>query len=578
MRWHHSLALPISITGIALGLSTDRQSFDTPKYFEQKEKAAAIVKQFMVRNGVPGLSVGVSHNGRCVWEQGFGYADVEQLVPCKSDTVMRIASISKSVTAALAARLVQSGKLDLDAPIQDYVPDFPKKKYNEKDVTITTRQLLSHTSGIRHYKTVIFSCYTHPSLSFCRNFRFVPTEHIWVTQCTELKHQAYDVESEKEVEFLDRKHNKIGDETDCPQISATGTYSSYSIYRCESMKQFTTFVSRCENFSGSLRFVSVIFLDLFFVLQPDEPTVEDFVKELRKAVETGTDDNVKNLLDRINIKYKEKYCKSNSTRYESVDLKDNSEFFSNVHYECVKDALEIFKNDELVAEPGSKFRYTTHGFTLLSAALEKAANKSYVDQIRNLFHELGMNHSYLDFNFPLIANRARYYYRDADHKLKNVPEVDNSSKWAGGGLLSTVTDLLIFANAMLYSYHAAQQLSTENNGMKPLLDAETMKTFWKGEISDHRGHVYALGWYKIDGYDQKYGGLSDAWPRNGVFLHTGAAVGASSVLLIKPDHNFTGANGTCVAILTNLHQCSELTQLAMEIVEIFDSATSTETS
>ncbi|EJW75324.1 hypothetical protein WUBG_13765 [Wuchereria bancrofti] len=114
-----------------------------------------------VRNGVPGLSVGVSRNGRCVWEQGFGYADVEQLVPCKSDTVMRIASISKPVTAALAARLVQSGKLDLDASVQDYVPDFPKKKYNEKDVTITIRQLLSHTSGIRHYKMVTFSCYTH---------------------------------------------------------------------------------------------------------------------------------------------------------------------------------------------------------------------------------------------------------------------------------------------------------------------------------------------------------------------------------------------------------------------------------
>ncbi|VDK86845.1 unnamed protein product [Litomosoides sigmodontis] len=105
-----------------------------------------------VRNGVPGLSIGVSRNGRCVWEQGYGYADVEQLVPCKSDTVMRIASISKPVTAALAARLVQNGKLNLDASIQDYVPDFPKKKYNDKDVTITIRQLLSHTSGIRHYK------------------------------------------------------------------------------------------------------------------------------------------------------------------------------------------------------------------------------------------------------------------------------------------------------------------------------------------------------------------------------------------------------------------------------------------
>ncbi|EFO20138.1 hypothetical protein LOAG_08353 [Loa loa] len=165
MRWYHFLALPLSITGVGLGLSSDRQSCCTPGYFEQKEKAATIVKQFMVKNGVPGLSVGVSRNGQCVWKQGFGYADVEQLVPCKSNTVMRIASISKPVTAALAARLVQSGKLDLDASVQDYVPDFPRKKYNEKDVTITIRQLLSHTSGIRHYKMVTFSCYNRLSHS-----------------------------------------------------------------------------------------------------------------------------------------------------------------------------------------------------------------------------------------------------------------------------------------------------------------------------------------------------------------------------------------------------------------------------
>ncbi|KAM3725901.1 Serine beta-lactamase-like protein LACTB [Dirofilaria immitis] len=289
--------------------------------------------------------------------------------------------------------------------------------------------------------------------------------------------------------------------------------------------------SYCENSGGLRRFVSNVFPVLLFMLQPDEPTIEDIVKELRKAAETGIADNVKDLLHKIRNKYKEKYSKNDSARYESVDLKDNSEFFSNIHYEYVKDALEIFKNDELVAEPGCKFQYTTHGFTLLSAALEKAANKSYVDQITNLFRELGMNHSYLDFKLPLIANRARYYYRDVDHKLKNVPEVDNSSKWAGGGLLSTVTDLLIFANAMLYSYHAARQSSTENNEMKPLLNAETMKTFWKGEISDHRGHMYALGWYKIDGYDQKYGGLDDIWPRNGVFLHTGAAVCFNKKLL-----------------------------------------------
>ena len=46
----------------------------------------------------------------------------------------------------------------------------------------------------------------------------------------------------------------------------------------------------------------------------------------------------------------------------------------------------------------------------------------------------------------------RYYQRDAEHKLKNVPAVDNSLKWAGGGFLSTVGDLLQFGNAMLYSH------------------------------------------------------------------------------------------------------------------------------
>ncbi|VDN30119.1 unnamed protein product, partial [Gongylonema pulchrum] len=178
---------------------------------------------------------------------------------------------------------------------------------------------------------------------------------------------------------------------------------------------------------------------------------------------------------------------------------------------------------------------------------------------------------------------CRYYYRDADHKLRNVPEVDNSCKWAGGGLLSTVTDLLIFANAMLYSYHAAaspqspRSDSNQVNERKPLLDAETLKTFWSGVISDQRGRVYALGWYKIDEADQEYGGLATAWTRKGVFMHTGAAVGASSVLLLKPDRRGSNADGTCIAVLTNLHECGELTQLAFEIAEIFDSAFPIET-
>uniref|UniRef100_A0A915B8P9 Beta-lactamase-related domain-containing protein n=1 Tax=Parascaris univalens TaxID=6257 RepID=A0A915B8P9_PARUN len=91
----------------------------------------------------------------------------------------------------------------------------------------------------------------------------------------------------------------------------------------------------------------------------------------------------------------------------------------------------------------------THGYTLLSAISRRAAALPFHTQIRQLFRELGMNHSLLDDNRQIISNRTRYYYRDRQHKLKNAPEVDNSYKWAGGGVLSTVDDLLIFANSML---------------------------------------------------------------------------------------------------------------------------------
>ena len=96
--------------------------------------------------GVPGLSVSVGVNGEVVWSEGFGYADLEQLVPVTPETRMRIGSVSKPVTSAAVGLLVQRGQLDLDAPVQRYVPGFPEKRW-----PITTRQLGGHIAGIRHY-------------------------------------------------------------------------------------------------------------------------------------------------------------------------------------------------------------------------------------------------------------------------------------------------------------------------------------------------------------------------------------------------------------------------------------------
>ncbi|KAM5176876.1 serine beta-lactamase-like protein LACTB, mitochondrial isoform 3-T3 [Callospermophilus lateralis] len=102
--------------------------------------------------GAPGIVVGVSVDGKEVWSEGLGYADVENRVPCKPETVMRIASISKSLTMVALAKLWEAGKLDLDVPVQHYVPEFPEKEYEGEKVSVTTRLLISHLSGIRHYE------------------------------------------------------------------------------------------------------------------------------------------------------------------------------------------------------------------------------------------------------------------------------------------------------------------------------------------------------------------------------------------------------------------------------------------
>ena len=96
---------------------------------------------------IPGLQVAVAVDGKLVWSEAFGYADVEHHVPVTRVTQFRIGSVSKSLSSAAVALLVEQGKLDLDAPVQRYVPSFPEKPW-----PITTRQVAGHLAGIRHYQ------------------------------------------------------------------------------------------------------------------------------------------------------------------------------------------------------------------------------------------------------------------------------------------------------------------------------------------------------------------------------------------------------------------------------------------
>jgi serine beta-lactamase-like protein LACTB, mitochondrial len=128
------------------------QVFPQKKIVDSKYKKSIIESQKMVgdlmsKQSVPGLAIAVSINGKLVWSEGFGFADLESQAPVSPQTRFRIGSVSKLLTAAAITKLFEQGLLDLDAPVQNYVPSFPAKEYE-----ITARELLGHLAGIRHYK------------------------------------------------------------------------------------------------------------------------------------------------------------------------------------------------------------------------------------------------------------------------------------------------------------------------------------------------------------------------------------------------------------------------------------------
>lgn len=94
-----------------------------------------------------GLSVAVAQRGRIIWSEAYGYQDLAARAPATPATTFRLYSLAKPMTAVAAARLVERGQLDLQAPVQRYLPDFP-----DKGTPITTMHLGQHTSGIRHYR------------------------------------------------------------------------------------------------------------------------------------------------------------------------------------------------------------------------------------------------------------------------------------------------------------------------------------------------------------------------------------------------------------------------------------------
>ncbi|GAB3318571.1 serine hydrolase domain-containing protein [Larkinella ripae] len=179
-------------------------------------------------------------------------------------------------------------------------------------------------------------------------------------------------------------------------------------------------------------------------------------------------------------------------------------------YASVQEGLTIFSQDSLLFQPGTAFQYSTYGYTLLSAVIEAASQTDYVSYLQQaVFLPLGMKNTGADYRDSLIANRVRFYEYQ-NKKWVHAAPVDNSYKWAGGGLLSTPVDLVRMAGGLLRNQ---------------LLRQETVALlFTPQRLPDGKNTQYGFGWR-----------IGTGWQGRKIIHHGGLIDGGRTFLLLYPE-------------------------------------------
>jgi CubicO group peptidase (beta-lactamase class C family) len=117
------------------------------RYANAIDESRRLAHALLLEDNLPGLSVAVARDGDIVWTEGFGWADLEDRAPATPRTQFRLGSVSKTLTAAAIALLHERGRIDLDAPVQTYVPTYPQKPW-----PVTTRQLMGDIAGVHRIR------------------------------------------------------------------------------------------------------------------------------------------------------------------------------------------------------------------------------------------------------------------------------------------------------------------------------------------------------------------------------------------------------------------------------------------
>ena len=139
--------------GLAATFAVPRASAQGPavigpaaRYADVSAALTAFIEREMRDKGIPALSIALVDGADVVWSRGFGVERTSPQTPATANTVYRVGSVSKLFTDIGVMQLVERGAIDLDAPVQRYIPTFRPR--NPFGVPVTLRQLMSHHSGL----------------------------------------------------------------------------------------------------------------------------------------------------------------------------------------------------------------------------------------------------------------------------------------------------------------------------------------------------------------------------------------------------------------------------------------------
>ena len=148
IRSKFPLILVLAFASALLTLSACQPAAEQPSRYEAAiEQLGELIPKEMERAGISGLSIALVDDQEIVWATGFGHSDEDGQVEATGDTIYRVGSISKLFTDLATMRLYEQGKLDIDADVSTYVPEFSIGRPFDDDKPTTLRQLMAHCSG-----------------------------------------------------------------------------------------------------------------------------------------------------------------------------------------------------------------------------------------------------------------------------------------------------------------------------------------------------------------------------------------------------------------------------------------------